>query len=41
LTPLAQNPKSTTGHAVGLVSRYQSNPGYTYWHAEKQIFRYL
>jgi len=27
--------------AVGLVSRYQSNPGFTHWEAVKQIFRYL
>jgi hypothetical protein len=28
-------------HAVGLVSRYQSNPGKTHWKAVKRIFRYL
>ena len=28
-------------HAVGLVSRYQSNPGKTHWQAVKRIFRYL
>uniref|UniRef100_A0A2N9EIG2 CCHC-type domain-containing protein n=1 Tax=Fagus sylvatica TaxID=28930 RepID=A0A2N9EIG2_FAGSY len=28
-------------YAVGLVSRYQSNPGKTHWQAVKWIFRYL
>uniref|UniRef100_A0A2N9FQW6 CCHC-type domain-containing protein n=1 Tax=Fagus sylvatica TaxID=28930 RepID=A0A2N9FQW6_FAGSY len=28
-------------YAVGLVSRYQSNPGKAHWQAVKQIFRYL
>jgi hypothetical protein len=28
-------------HAVGLVSRYQSNPGKAHWQAIKRIFRYL
>lgn len=28
-------------HAVGLVSRYQSNPGKAHWQAVKRIFRYL
>jgi hypothetical protein len=28
-------------HAVGLVSRYQSNPRKTHWKAVKRIFRYL
>ena len=27
--------------AVGLVSRYQSNPGLAHWQAVKRIFRYL
>jgi len=27
--------------AVGLVSRYQSNPGPTHWQAVKRIMRYL
>ena len=27
--------------AVGLVSRYQSNPGLAHWEAVKRIFRYL
>ena len=27
-------------HAVGLVSRYQPNPGRTHWQAVKRIFRY-
>ena len=28
-------------YAVGLVSRYQSNPGQKYWMAIKRILRYL
>jgi hypothetical protein len=28
-------------HAVGLVSRYQSNPGKEHWQAVKRIIRYL
>jgi hypothetical protein len=28
-------------HVVGLVSRYQSNPGNEYWQAVKIIFRYM
>ena len=28
-------------YAVGLVSRYQSNPGQKYWQAVKKILRYL
>jgi hypothetical protein len=28
-------------YAVGLVSRYQSNPGKAHWQAVKRIFRYL
>lgn len=28
-------------HAVGLVSRFQSNPGKEHWQAVKRIFRYL
>uniref|UniRef100_A0A2N9G0N8 CCHC-type domain-containing protein n=1 Tax=Fagus sylvatica TaxID=28930 RepID=A0A2N9G0N8_FAGSY len=28
-------------YAVGLVRRYQSNPGKAHWQAVKQIFRYL
>ncbi|CAN0888961.1 Retrovirus-related Pol polyprotein from transposon TNT 1-94, partial [Linum grandiflorum] len=28
-------------HAVGLVSRFLSNPGKTHWEAVKWIFRYL
>jgi hypothetical protein len=28
-------------HAVGLVSRYQSNPGKEHWQVVKRIFRYL
>jgi hypothetical protein len=28
-------------YAVGLVSRYQSNPGKEHWQAVKRIFRYL
>ncbi|PHT83042.1 hypothetical protein T459_11485 [Capsicum annuum] len=28
-------------YAVGLVSRYKSNPGRDHWKAEKKIFRYL
>ena len=28
-------------YAVGLVSRYQSNPGQTHWKAVKRILRYL
>jgi hypothetical protein len=28
-------------HAVGLVSRYQPNPGKAHWQAVKRIFRYL
>ena len=27
--------------AVGLVSRYQNNPGRAHWWAVKQVFRYL
>ena len=27
--------------AVGLVSRYQSNPGIAHWKAVKRILRYL
>jgi len=27
--------------AVGLVNRYQSNPGLTHWQAVKRIFCYL
>jgi len=27
-------------HAVGLVSQFQANPGFTYWKAVKWIFRY-
>ena len=26
---------------VGMVSKYQSNPGQTYWKAVKRILRYL
>jgi hypothetical protein len=33
--------KSDICHAVGLVSRYQSNPGMKHWQAIKRIFRYL
>lgn len=29
------------GYAVGLVSRFQSNPGLTHWKAIKRILRYL
>jgi transposase InsO family protein len=28
-------------YAVGIVSRYQSNPGQSHWQAVKRIFRYL
>ena len=28
-------------YAVGIVSRYQSNPGHKHWQAVKRIFRYL
>ena len=28
-------------HAIGLVSRYQSNPGWAHWQVVKRIFRYL
>ena len=28
-------------HAVGMVSRYQSNPGQAHWQAVKRIMRYL
>ena len=28
-------------YAVGLVSRYQSNPGYKHWNAVKRILAYL
>ena len=28
-------------YAVGMVSRYQSNPGETHWKAVKRILRYL
>jgi hypothetical protein len=28
-------------YVVGLVSRYQSNPGKAHWQAVKRIFRYL
>ena len=28
-------------HAIGLVSRYQSNPGRAHWQVVKRIFRYL
>ena len=28
-------------YAVGLVSRYQSNPGKAHWQAVKRIFKYL
>jgi len=28
-------------HAIGLVSRFQANPIFTYWKAVKQISRYL
>ena len=28
-------------YAVGMVSRYQSNPGPEYWTAVKYIFKYL
>jgi len=33
--------RSDICHAVGLVSRYQSNPGKTHWQARKRIFKYL
>ena len=33
--------RSDIRYAVGLVSRYQSNPGKTHWQAVKRIFRYL
>ena len=29
------------GHAVGVVSRFMSNPGKIHWEAVKWIFRYL
>jgi hypothetical protein len=28
-------------HVVGLVTRYQSNPGKEHWQAVKRIFKYL
>ena len=28
-------------YAVGIVSRYQSNPGYDYWIAIKNILKYI
>ena len=33
--------RSDICYAIGMVSKYQSNPGLEHWTAEKHIFKYL